>query len=61
MLKSSRDIKCKAGTVVGRGGKSLLCDPGSELRLAGRDDKMAKIINGMENIYVCMYIHICIQ
>ena len=33
---------------MGRGGKSLLCDPGSELRLGGRENRRAKIINGME-------------
>ena len=27
----------KARTVAGRGKKSLLCDPGSELRLGGRE------------------------
>ena len=33
----------------GEGGeKSLLCDPGSQLRLGGREDRRAKIINGME-------------
>ena len=34
--------------LVGRGGKSLLCDPGSELRLGGRQNRRAKIVNGME-------------
>ena len=34
--------KCKAQTVVGRGEKSLLCDPGSELRLGGRGNKKGK-------------------
>ena len=29
--------KLKARTVVERGEKSLLCDPGSELRLGGRE------------------------
>eukprot|EP00610_Laminaria_digitata_P001320 TRINITY_DN3196_c0_g1_i1.p2 TRINITY_DN3196_c0_g1~~TRINITY_DN3196_c0_g1_i1.p2 ORF type:complete len:51 (-),score=10.06 TRINITY_DN3196_c0_g1_i1:151-303(-) len=38
----------KARTVVGRGEKSLLCDPGSELRLWRERDRSAKIINGME-------------
>ena len=28
--------------------KSLLCDPGSELRLGGRENRSAKIINRME-------------
>ena len=33
----------------GRGGeKSLLCDPGSKLRLGGSENRRAKIINGME-------------
>ena len=31
------------------GGKSLLRDPGSELRLGGRDNRRARITNGMEN------------
>ena len=30
-------------TVVGRGEKSLLCDPGSELRLGGREKKVEDI------------------
>ena len=30
------------------GEKSLVCDPGSELRLGGRENRRAKIINGME-------------
>ena len=33
---------------MGRGKKSLLCDPGSELRLGGRENRRAKIINGMK-------------
>ena len=33
---------------VKRGEKGLLCDPGSELRLGGREKRRAKIINGME-------------
>ena len=38
----------KARTVAGRGYKSLLCDPGSELRVGTRERrKWAKIINGM--------------
>ena len=48
-LKSSRDKKCKARTIVGRREKSLLCDPGSELRLGGRENRRAKITNEMEN------------
>ena len=31
---------------MGRGGKNLLCDPGSELRLGGRENRRATIING---------------
>ena len=31
-----------------RGERSLLCDPGSELRLGRRENRRAKIINGME-------------
>ena len=34
--------KFKALTAVGRGEKSLLYDPGSELRLGGRDKRRAK-------------------
>ena len=30
------------------GEKSLLCDPGSELRLGGRENRRATIINRME-------------
>ena len=38
----------KARTVVGRGEKSLLCEPGSELRVGSRERRRcAKIINGM--------------
>ena len=48
MRNPSRDKKYKARAVVGRGEKSLLCDPGSELRLGGRENRRAKIINGME-------------
>ena len=33
---------------MGRGEKSLLCDPGSELRLGGRENRRAKITNGMD-------------
>ena len=43
-LESSREKKSKARTVVGRGGKSLLCDPASELRLGGGENRRAKII-----------------
>ena len=34
--------------MVTGGGKSLPCDPGSELRLGGSEKRRAKIINGME-------------
>ena len=40
-------MKWKARTVVRRGEKSLHCDPRSELRLRGRENKRAKILNGM--------------
>ena len=30
-----------------RGQKSLVCDPGSELRLGGREKRRAKILNGI--------------
>ena len=43
MLNSARDIsmkKMKARTVMGReGGKSLLCDPGSDLRTGREPEK----------------------
>ena len=49
MLNSSRD-KNEGTYRSGEGGeKSLLCDPGSELRLRGERDRSAKIINGMKN------------
>lgn len=35
MLNSFRENKARARTVVEKGEKSLLCDPGSELRLGG--------------------------
>ena len=38
-LKSSRDIKASYEPLCGVGEKSLLCDPGSELRLGGREKK----------------------
>ena len=44
---------------MGRGEKSLQCDPGSELRLGGRENARAKIINGMEKI--CKYIHMGVR
>ena len=49
-VKCSRDKKCKARTEWVGGEKSLLCAPGSELRLliGGRENRRAKIINGME-------------
>lgn len=49
-------LECKARTAVGRGDKSLLSDPGSEL-LVGRKEKIrVKIIHGMEEtIYMYAY------
>ena len=40
-LGSSRGKECKARTVAGRGGREspVVCDPGSELRLGGREKK----------------------
>ena len=41
----------KARTVVGRGEKGPLCDPGSELRTTGREHESiesATIVNGMQ-------------
>ena len=48
---SSR-LKRKSRTVVGRGEKSLICDPESELRLGAREKRRANKINDMggENI-----------
>ena len=40
-------INTKARTVVETGEKSLLSDPGSELRLGREKDKSAKIIEGI--------------
>ena len=51
-------IKTKARTVVGRGEKSLLCDPGSELRLWRERDRSAKIINGMKMKKKKKHLHI---
>ena len=49
----------KARTVAGRGKKSLLCDPGSELRDGRREGRRwAKIIKGMSKIYIYIYIYI---
>ena len=48
-LKSPRDKKCKARTVEGRGEEEpVVCDPGSELRLGGRENRRNIIINGMD-------------
>ena len=51
-MESSRDKNClpRQGTSrSGEGGKeSLLNDPGSELRLGGRDNRGAMIVNGMD-------------
>lgn len=38
-LKASRDKHARARAVVGSGEGSLLCDPGSELRLGGEKEK----------------------
>ena len=39
---------------MGRGAEEpVLCDPGSELRLGGRDNRRAKIINGMKKHALC--------
>ena len=46
-LKSSREKNARHEPQW-VGGKSLLCDSGSELRLGGRENRRAKIINGME-------------
>ena len=37
------------------GEKSLLCDPGSELRLGGRENRRAKMINGRGRIVALAY------
>ena len=42
----SRPIKAKVRAVVG--GDSPLCDPGSDLRLGGRENRRAKAIYAME-------------
>ena len=47
-MKSSRDKKKTRHEPEGGGGeKSLLRDPGSELRLGGRENRRAKVTNGM--------------
>ena len=46
-LKSSGHTNEKARTAVERGENGLVYDPGSELRLGGREKRGAKIINGM--------------
>ena len=48
-LKSSRDKNARHEPYWGGGEKSLLCDPGLELLLGGRENRRANIINGMEN------------
>ena len=49
MLNSCRDQHARHETVAGRREKSLFCDPGSELRLVGRELEYKKILkNGME-------------
>ena len=47
-LKSSRDKNARHEPLWDGGEKSLLCDPGSELRLGGRENRRANIINGMK-------------
>ena len=47
-LKSSRDKNERHKPFVWRREKSLLCDPGSELRLEGLEKIRANTINGME-------------
>ena len=50
VLNPSRDKNARhVCTVAGREKKSLLCDPGSELRLGGSWTRMAKIRNGTSN------------
>ena len=50
VLNPSRDKNARhVCTVAGREKKSLLCDPGSGLRLGGSWTRMAKIINGTRN------------
>ena len=49
-------IAIQVYTVAGRGEKSLLCDPGSELRVGRRERRRcAKIMNGMSK-YIYIYI-----
>ena len=47
-MESSPEKKEDVRTVVGRGKRSLLSDPGSELRLGRRRKKSAKKIEGMK-------------
>ena len=50
-LKSSRDKNARHEPLWVGGEKSLLCDPGSELRQGGRENRRAKVKNGMEPQY----------
>ena len=48
-LKSSRDKNPgREPYVVGRGKEPAICDPGSELRLGGREKRRGEIINVLE-------------
>ena len=49
-LKSSRDKNARLEPQCGWGEKSLLCDPGSELRLliGGRENRRENIVNRMK-------------
>ena len=49
-LKSSRYKNARHEPYWVGGEKSLLCDPGSELRLGGKENSRAKIINGCGKI-----------
>ena len=60
-LKASRDKNASYEPQWVGAKKRLLCDPGPELRLGGRDNRRAKIINGTGiflNMYMCVYINI---
>ena len=45
---SSRDKNARHEPLGVGGEKSLLCNPGSELRLGGRENRRAKIVNGIK-------------
>ena len=46
-MKSSRDKNARHEPKWVGGEKSLLCDPGSELRLGGRENRRARTVSGM--------------